>query len=157
MQSEYEDTNIRFTKDKIELLRNRFVYAQLHYVDIHQIKFSDGFLVRNRWLIRILAIAALLWLIVFIRYGASATANFQETNLSFWFNRGAMIGVWGPLILMVFLLLAIYQTFIRATVIHITSAEYDKKISIKQLYKKGEVNALIGFLKSKEIDLIDLR
>jgi hypothetical protein len=156
-QIEFEANQIRFLSSNIEFLRNRFVYDKLDYSNVDEIEFKTGYLLKNRWIIRLIALTVVILLIRFIQYGLFHTENLQETNLSFWFNRGAIISVWGPIILVIGAFLVFYQSFKKSTVITIKTSKYKRSISILELDKKGQINQLISFLKSKNVLVFDKR
>lgn len=156
-QHEFDAIQIRFLPTIIEFVRNRFVYDKLHYSQIEEVEFKTGYLNKNRWVIRVIATVVIVLLIRFIKYGMDHTGNLQETNSAFWFNKGAIISVWGPVILMLGASLAFYQSFIRSTVITIKTPEFKRSISIRELDKKGDTDRLIPFLKSKDVLVFDKR
>jgi hypothetical protein len=66
-------------------------------------------------------------------------------------------GVWDPIVLIVGALLALYQSFLRLTVVTIKTSKYNRSISIRKLDKKGDTGRLIPFLKSKDVLVFDKR
>ncbi len=156
-QSEFFALQIRFMPHIVEFVRKRFVYEKLQYSEIEEIQLESGYLIKNRWVIRVLAIAIIIVLIRFIQYGMDHTENLQDTNASFWFNRGSALSVWGPIALIIGTLMAFYQSFLRSTVITIKTSHVSRRISIRRLDKKGDTDRLIPFLKSKDVLVFDKR
>lgn len=156
-QHEFDAIQIRFLPTLIEFVRNRFVYDKTHYSKIEEVQFKKGYLNKNRWVIRVIATFVVFFLIRFLKYGLDQTANFQETNSAFWFNKGAIISVWGPVIFMLGALLAFYQSFKKSTVVIIKTSEYKRSVSIPEIDKKGQTDRLIAFLKSKNVLVSDKR
>jgi hypothetical protein len=96
-------------------------------------------------------------LISFILYIVDHTNNLIDTNPSFWFNKGSMIAVWGPIVLIVGALLAFYQSFPRSTVVTIKTEKFTRRISVRKLDKIGDTDRLIPFLKSRGVLVFDKR
>ena len=85
------------------------------------------------------------------------TSNLNNTNVAFWFNKGSIISVWGPIILIIGVLIAFFQSFQRSTVIIIKTQKLTKSISIRELDKSGDIEPLSAFLHSKDIVIFDNR
>ena len=156
-QSEFNAQQIRFLPAIIEFVRKRFVYDKLQYNEIEEIELKTGYLIKNRWVIRAIAIMVIILLIRFIFYIVDHTNNLIDTNPSFWFNKGSMIAVWGPIVLIVGALLAFYQSFLRSTVVTIKTEKFTRRISVRKLDKIGDTDKLIPFLKSRGVLVFDKR
>jgi hypothetical protein len=156
-QTEFRTTQIRFLPTHIEFVRNRFVYKKLPYVEIDELELQSGFLIQNRWIIRFLALVVIYLLIRYVLYGMDHTQNFKDTNPAVWFNKGSIFLVWGPVMLMIAMIAAIYQSFLRSTVITIRASNFKKSTSIRKMDKQGETRRLIPFLNSKDVLVFDKR
>jgi hypothetical protein len=85
---------INFLHPKIELVRNNFVFENLAYDSINEVVLSDGYLIKNRWLIRTLSIIAIYLTAKFLFFGITVSGGIEHWNLAQWFNKGSLIGVW---------------------------------------------------------------
>jgi hypothetical protein len=68
-----------------------------------------------------------------------------------------MLSVWGPVVLMIAMIAAIYQSFLRSTVVTIRASNFKKSTSIRKMDKQGETRRLIPFLNSKDVLVFDKR
>jgi hypothetical protein len=154
-QSEFLDVQIRFLPTTIEFVRNRFVYKTVEYAEVDEVELKRGFLIKNRWIVRMITVLVTIAIIRFVMYGMIQTRNFSDTNSAFWFNRGSILFVWGPALLIIGMLLVFIQSFIRSTVLVIVAKGVKHRISIRKLDKKGEIGNLMSFLRSKGITVFD--
>lgn len=156
-QNEFHSDQIRFLPTFIELVRNNFVYSKVDYAEIVEVEIRDGFLIKNRWVIRIIAIVTIIILFRFIQYGLYQSGGIREMSSAQWFNKGAIFSIWGPIILTIGALLALYQSLLKSTVITIKTPKISRRISIRKLDKNGETERLIPFLLSKDVLVFDNR
>ena len=78
-------------------------------------------------------------------------------NSAQWFNRGALLSVYGPVLLIILALLGIYQTFIRSEIFMINTPEKKHTVRINYLENQKTIVQLLDFLKSKQIEVKDKR
>ena len=50
LNKDFRSDQIRFVSKDVELVRNKFVYKKIEYQDISEIRFTNGYLIKNRWL-----------------------------------------------------------------------------------------------------------
>jgi hypothetical protein len=149
--------NIRFLPEHIELVRNKFVYLKLYYTDLNTVVFTKGYLLRYRWIIRILSALAIYLTIKFILFGLKLSGGIEQWNSAQWFNRGSLISFWGPVLLIIGALLAFIQSFIPSPILTITTNHTNYNIRIKNLEGNKTLNDLKNFLQEKGIHVLDKR
>lgn len=152
-RSEY----INFLHSNIELVRNKFVFEKIPYDTVHEIILSDGYLIKNRWIIRALSFVAFYFSFKFIHFGLIVSGGLEKWNLAQWFNKGALITVWGPLILIVGAALALYQSFIKSPILTIKTNKAQHIVRIKYFEEKKTLNELQFFLVEKGLAVNDKR
>lgn len=155
--NEFRTEQIRFLSANIELVRNNFVYSIIDYAEIVEVEVKNGFLIKNRWVVRIISIIVTLILLRFIQYGLHQSGGIREMSSAQWFNKGAILSVWGPIILITGALLAFYQSLIRSTVITIKTPTLKSRFSVRKLDKKDEIDSLISYLMLKDVLVFDKR
>jgi hypothetical protein len=152
-RSEY----INFLHPKIELVRNNFVFENLAYDSIKEVVLSDGYLIKNRWLIRTLSILAIYFTAKFLFFGITVSGGIEHWNLAQWFNKGSLIGVWGPILLLVGASLALYQSLIKSPILTIGTNNKPIVVRIKKLEENKTLEQLQIFLHGKGLKVIDHR
>lgn len=149
--------NIHFLHEHIELVRNKFVYSKLYYSDLNTVVLTRGYLLRYRWMIRILSVLAIYLAVRFIFYGLKLSGGIEQWNSAQWFNRGSLISIWGPILLIIGALLAFIQSFIPSPILKITTNHTNYTIRIKNLEENKTLNDLKIFLQAKGINVLDKR
>lgn len=149
--------NIHFLHEHIELVRSKFVYSKLYYNDLNTVILTKGYLLRYRWMIRILSVLAIYFTVRFIFFGLKLSGGIEQWNSAQWFNRGSLISVWGPILLIIGALLAFIQSFIPSPILKITTNHTNYTIRIKNLEENKTLNDLKIFLQVKGINVLDKR
>lgn len=163
-QDVYKASNAHFYSDRIELVRNRFVYEKIFYINIDEIIISKGFLIKNRWIIRGLSIAVIITMIVLF-YSILTNANneliFPVTS-STGSNGGGGLGslallIYGPFALIALSLLAFYQSTLTSNIIKIRSKGKSQDVRVRKIDKKMMTEELLQFLINQNNLVIDKR
>lgn len=146
----FEATNVRFKYDRIELMRNKFVYKTIKYWNIEKLIVKNGMLLKNVGIVRVLCIAIIFSMLILIREAISTPYSGGIDALvgvnSF---RSLAYMLMGPFALIILSLIVIYQTFISSTLIEIHSENNVKMVRIKVLDRRGETEEFLEVLSGK--------
>ncbi|MCT4587409.1 MAG: hypothetical protein N4A71_06270 [Carboxylicivirga sp.] len=155
-QHEFNSRDVNFDSNKISLKRNKFTYATLNYNDVNEIMIFKGYLLKNRLLV-ILGAFCLMWLGYSILNTGYNLLHDKELSTYEWlnqfFNKGSIASVWGPFLLILMGLLAIYNTFNKSYIAKIKTNDKTYYPRIKEIEKRQEVDLLTNFLKMKNIKI----
>ncbi|MBL4705650.1 MAG: hypothetical protein JKY54_14090 [Flavobacteriales bacterium] len=149
----FKSFQVNFDDHKVHLMRNRFIYTSFSYGQIEFIEFSKGKLLKNVLVIRIACVAVIAILIYFMVQTTKVNISQKEFDLSLVFNKGALLAIWGPVILIVFCVRGIIQSYLKSTIIHIITDSKEYTARIKEIDKRGETKDLIRFLLDKKVSL----
>jgi len=138
---------VSFHDYKLRLLRNDFAFKEIRYDEIKQVEISKGFLLKNNVLIILLGLAVVYFGVSILNYGYIQMYNeSSNTRLYFLLNRASILSVWGPILLIISGLLAIYVSFIRTHIITIYVGKSIYKRRIREISKLNAVDQLGQFL-----------
>lgn len=134
----------------IDLLRNRFAYQHIDYINIDNYKIEDGYLLRNRIVILLFGILLMIAAIVlFIHQLPTYYAVFTfNTHVQGSFRGLGLILLTSPAMIVCSAIL-IWQSLIKSKILVITSNYSDYEIRIKEIDKKGDLQKMIQYLDLK--------
>lgn len=155
IHNEFRSEQINFLLPRIELVRDKFVYKKLTYESIVEIKVKNGYLINNRWLLRIISICAIYLTTHFILYGLAISGGILQMNSAQWFNRGSIIAIWGPVLLIIGAIIAFIQTFIKAVIFIIRTNNTKHTLRIQNLENDKTIEELLIFLRKKNLLITD--
>jgi hypothetical protein len=153
----FRSEQINFLQSTVELVRNKFVFERIDYEKITEIEIKDGYLIKNRWIIRALSVLVIYYTGKFLLYGLSVSGGFAKWHLAQWFNKGSLIALWGPLLILIGAALAMYQSFIKSPVMNLKTNDAAHTVRIKKLEENKTLDELVSFLKGKRLSLLDQR
>lgn len=155
-QREFDSKDVNFNSHGISLKRNKFTYATIDYNSIEEIRIINGYLLKNR-LIVLLGAFCIIWIgYSVINTGLTILLKQDSSSyewLNHFFNKGSLVAIWGPLLLIIMGIMAIYNTFKKSYIakIKLTNKTYNPRI--KEIEVRHEIDLLIEFLKEKNIKI----
>nr|WP_321408285.1 hypothetical protein [uncultured Carboxylicivirga sp.] len=153
-QQRFDSKDAYFSHSGINLKRNKFIYKTLDYNTISEIIIVKGFLLKNR-LIVILGAFCIIWLAFSILNTSYTSLHDKELSTYEWlivfFNRGTFMTIWGPILLVLIGIIAIYNAFTISYIAKIKTFNKTYFPRIKEIEKQQEIESLIVYLKNKNI------
>jgi len=147
--SYFKNKEVSFSDYRLKILRNNFPIKELKYDEIDRVEISRGFLLKNNLVVILCCFGLIYFGYSILKYGYVRISNesmVTHTWLMYFFNKGSIISVWGPLLIVIAGLSGIYASFIRTHIITIYAGNTVYRQRIREVSISNKVVELGQFL-----------
>lgn len=144
-----------FHESHISVLRNGFVKNEIEYRDITKVYFVKGYLLKNRLLVVLLVLGIIYGLFNWLQFGFQSMELHMASTyqiLGLFLNKSAIIGIWGPVLLLITCIAVLFKVFEKTVIIKVITAGNNYEFRIKEI---KDLTALGQFLTSKRVVAIN--
>ena len=137
---------IKIDENGIDLLRNSFPIEHLDFSIIRGIEISDGYLLKNRFIILLVGVSLIILAVKLLMFEFPIFDNFSSVGH---FGIGFIKILIMPLFILCFAIYCLIQSFKRSKILKIKLENKFHDIRIFEIQRQGKLEEMIMFLDGK--------